>query len=116
MKWVDDKLKLLIWVREKLWNLNTNFFFSVITMNWHMILYCFNPLKLSSWWGPNREYVECIPASKSLLLWSDDAERAFEWSVFNVHEIERRKAIAKDDTVEKREKMLFQQMGPLPWV
>lgn len=36
--------------------------------------------------------------------------------MFNVHEIERRKAIAKDDTVEKREKMLFQQMGPLPWV
>lgn len=29
--------------------------------------------------------------------------RAFEWSVFNVHEIKWRKAIVKDDTVEKRE-------------
>lgn len=61
---------------------------------------------LSAWRGPKRENVECIPASESLLLWSDDAERAFEWSVFGVREIKWRKAIVEDDTVKKKDTIL----------
>lgn len=76
-------------------------------MNWQMILHCFNTLKLSAWEGPRREYVECIPASKPHLFWFGDAERAFEWSIFNICVIKSREAITGGDTVEIRKKMLF---------
>lgn len=57
--------------------------------------------------GPKRKDVECIPASKPHLFWFDDTERAFESSIFNVHEIKSRTAVIGDNTVEIRKKRLF---------